>query len=308
VDVKNSLIFDHLHVPLWCQKNKIDILFSPKNVIPFFSRSKNIVTIHDLAYFMPESNAYLPHDAIYMKSMIKNSCKRADVIIADSRNTKKDIVRFTGTDADKIKVVHLGVNGNFKVIKEKKLLDKVRSEYQLSDRFILFTGGITPRKNLLKLIQAFNEISDEIPHELVLTGSRGWNNKKELELIEQNNKIKRLGFLPDEDMPVLYNLADAFVYPSLYEGFGLPILESMACGCPVISSDSSSLPEVVGDAGLMVDPYDVDALAKAIVEVLTNDRCREELVQKGLDRVKQFTWENSIKNTLNALTEISIGA
>ena len=306
VNVKSKLVFDYLYIPFWCKKNNFDILFSPKNVIPFLVNSKKVVTIHDLAYFMPEFNAYLPYDALYMKSMIKNSCKRADVIIAVSENTKKDIVSILGTNEEKIKVIHSGVSNEFNIMKNKDILNEVRKKYQLNKEFILFTGGITPRKNVVRLIKAFNQISDKIPHELVLTGARGWNNKKENELIEQNDKIKKLGFVPDEDMPILYNLADIFVYPSLYEGFGLPPLEAMACGCPVIASNASSIPEVVGDAGMMIDPYDVSGLAKAMYEVSTNDELRGELIKRGLDRAKQFSWEKCVRECLIVFEEANI--
>ena len=306
VNIGNKLLFDYLYVPFWCKKHNIDVLFSPKNVIPFLVNSKKVVTIHDLAYFMPEFNAYLPHDAIYMKCMIKNSCKRANVIIAVSENTKKDIVRILGVNEGKIKVIHSGVSNDFNIIKSKEILNEVKTKYQLNKKFILFTGGITPRKNVVRLIEAFNHISDKVPHELVLTGARGWNNKKENELIEQNDKIKKLGFVSDEDMPILYNLADLFVYPSLYEGFGLPLLEAMACGCPVISSNSSSIPEVVGNAAKMVDPYDVDALAKAMYEVITTDKLRVELIKKGLDRAKQFSWEKCVRECLIEFEEANI--
>lgn len=306
VNVKNKLLFDYLYVPFWCKKNNFDILLSPKNIIPFLVNSKKVVTIHDLAYFMPEFNAYLPHDVLYMKYMIKNSCKRANAIIAVSENTKKDIVRILGTNEEKIKVIHSGVSNEFHIIKNREILNEVRTKYQLNKKFILFTGGITPRKNVVRLIKAFNQISDKVPHELVLTGARGWNNKKELELIEQNDKIKKLGFVPDEDMPILYNLTDIFVYPSLYEGFGLPTLEAMACGCPVISSNSSSIPEVVGDAAMMVDPFDVDALANAMYEVLTTDELRGEMIKRGLDRAKQFSWEKCVRESLIVLEETNI--
>ncbi|WP_406657589.1 glycosyltransferase family 1 protein [Methanolobus sp. ZRKC2] len=301
IDEKNPILFDFYHVPLHCRNYDIDVLFAPKNVIPYFVPCKKVVTIHDLAYFMPELNAYTWKDTFYMKKMIKSSSNRADLIISVSENTKKDIVSILRTKEEKVKAINSGVSSEFKIIKNNQVLDDIRQKYQLNNEFILFTGGITPRKNMLRLIQAFNIISEKVPHDLVLTDVGGWNNKEELRVIEQNDRIRRLGFIKDEDMPALYNLAGIFAYPSLYEGFGLPLLEAMACGCPVVSSNCSSLPEVVGDAAVMVDPYDIDTLAKAIYEVLVNDNLREELITKGLDRVKEFSWDKCARETLNVL-------
>lgn len=299
IEEKNKFLFDYLYVPIWSRKNKLDIVFYPKSTIPFFARGEKIVTVHDLAYFMPNIRAYTLLDTLFMRIMIKNSCKRADKIIAVSENTKMDIINILGINEEKIKVIYEAADEKYKVINNEGRLSEIKEKYNLNREFILFTGGITPRKNLIRLIRAFNNIPDKISHDLVLTGGRGWNNKKELELIEQNKKIKRLGFIPDEEMPYLYNLADFFVYPSLYEGFGLPVLEAQACGCPVITSNVSSIPEVSGDSVLYIDPYKTKDIGAKIMMLAKNESLKKDLIRKGFKNVKRFSWDKSTNDILN---------
>jgi len=301
---KNKLIFDYLHVPIWSRNNKLDIVLFPKNTIPFFVRGRKILVIHDLAYFIPEISAYTLLDRIYTKRMIKSSFKRADKIIAVSGNTKRDITNIFGVDEEKVDVIYHGVDEKYRVIEDNKKLDVIKKKYNLKDKFILFTGGITPRKNLARLIKIFNDISDKIEHDLVLTGGKGWNNKRELELIKKNNRIKRLGFVPDEEMPFLYNLADFYIYPSLYEGFGLPILEAQACGCSVITSNISSIPEVGGDSVFYFDPNKENEITSAILEISRNEKLKKKLIIEGFKNVKKFNWNKATRKLLKLIKEV----
>ena len=254
---------------------------------------------------MPELNAYPFIDTIYMKLMIKSSVKRTNHIIAISENTKKDIIKFTGAEYEKITVVYEASDEKYDQIFDKSKLDVIKKKYILPEQFIFCCDSITPRKNTIRLLNAYNIIKDKVPHKLVLTGGVTWKSKKVSDLVESmKDNVIKLGYVPDEDMPLLYNLANLFVYPSLYEGFGLPPLESMACGLPIITSNISSIPEVVGDAGVIVDPYNIDDLAKAMYEVLTNTKLREDMVKLGLDRAKQFNWEKCAKETLDVLEDV----
>lgn len=304
IEEKNKLLFDYLYVPIWSRRNKLDIVFFPKSTISFFVRGKKIVTVHDLAYFMPSLRAYTLLDTLFMRIMIKSSCKRADMIISDSENTKTDIINILGINEDKIKVIYGAADPKYKVIVDDVKMSEIKDKYGLNGKFILFTGGITPRKNLIRLIEAFANISNKIPHKLVLTGGKGWNNKKELELIEQNGKIKRLGFVPDAEMPYLYNLADIFVYPSLYEGFGLPILEAQACGCPVIASNVSSIPEVGGNGVLYIDPNSISDISEKLINLAHDANLKRRLINEGFKNVKRFDWDKTTKELLDLIWEI----
>jgi len=301
IEEKNKLLFDYLYVPIWSRKNKLDIVFYPKSTIPFFVRGKKIVTVHDLAYFMPSLHAYTLLNTFFMKRMIKSSCKRADKLIVVSENTKRDIINILGINEEKIKVIYEAADEKYKIMKDKEKLREIKEKYNLSKKFILFTGGITPRKNLVRLIKTFNKISNDISHDLVLTGGKGWKNKEELALIKHNKKIKRLGFVADENMPYLYNLADIFIYPSLYEGFGLPVLETQACGCPVIASNVSSIPEVGGDSVLYIDPYNIEDIKEKMLRLAKNESLKKDLIRKGFKNVKRFSWDKAAKEILDVI-------
>jgi len=305
IETKKKMISDHLYAPKILNNLELDVAWFPKNVIPYRVKTPTkIVTIHDLAYFLPEFNAYPMEDTLYMKKMIRSSCKRADKIIAVSENTKRDIVNILKIDKAKIQVVYEAADPKYKSIKSENRLEEVRNQYRLPEDFILFTGGISPRKNLLRLVKAFNGISNKIPHHLVITGGKGWKNKEIIRAMDKNKKILRLGFVEDEDMPALYNLADLYVYPSLYEGFGLPILEAQACGCPVICSNTSSIPEVGRESVTYFDPINIVELQKKIIRLVGNDRLRSNLVRKGMKNTKEFSWDKSARELLEICSKV----
>ena len=183
------------------------------------------------------------------------------------------------------------------------------TKYSITGSFILFVGNISPRKNILALLQAFNKLKKRgIKHKLVIAGKKDQRYEQVLKTLNELNlggEVIFTGYVPEEDLPKLYNAADLFVYPSLYEGFGLPILEAMACGTPVVASNVSSLPEVAGDAGLLVNPQDVDALTNAMYKVLTDDKLKESLIDKGLERAKFFSWEKTARETLEVYKEVA---
>jgi len=208
-------------------------------------------------------------------------------------------------DAEKVNVIYEAVNrGKFQVIDDKNRLEKVRKKYELGEKIILFTGSISPRKNLIRLIQAFQMIEDLLPHDLVITGDKGWKNTNDHLLINRHRRIKKIGFVPENEITCLYNLADIYVYPSLYEGFGLPVLEAQACGVPVIASNVTSIPEVGKDSVCYVNPTSVHSLAKAILKVASDRKYRNFLIQKGFKNILNFNWDNGARALLNACAEI----
>jgi glycosyltransferase involved in cell wall biosynthesis len=236
--------------------------------------------------------------------------RAADGVFAVSENTRRDIVRHTGCDPAKVTVTYEAADPSYHPIDDPGCLKAVREKYHLPAHFALYTGSLSPRKNIVGLLEAFARIRDALPHKLVLTGSKSWKDRSVYERMDKLNlreRIEQLGYVEEKDMPALYSMAGVYVYPSLYEGFGLPVLEAMQCGCPVVASNATSIPEVAGDAALLFDPRDVDAMAGAIRKVLTDARTREELVASGLRRAAMFSWCRCARTMLNVIRHPSAG-
>jgi len=309
--VLNYIFFKFFNYPKIDQELGVDLFFMPHiNFIGMSSAGKSLITIHDLSFlrypefFSRRKNFW--HKMINVKKLIK----RFDIIVAVSENTKRDIVELCGVDESKIKVIYAGVGEEFRInVDREKLLD-VKSKYNLPDKFILFLGTVEPRKNVEGIIAAYRELramSYELrDYKLVIAGGKGWKSEniyKEWEQSEFKDDIKFLGYVDGEDKAYLYNLAGVFVYPSFYEGFGFPPLEAMACGTPVVASYAASLPEIIGDAALMADPYNINDIARAMQEILTDKNLGNKLIARGLERVKKFSWENTAKEYLEILTK-----
>jgi glycosyltransferase involved in cell wall biosynthesis len=303
VKAPSALVWDQMAVPWIERKEKFDVIFNPKFTVPFFSKAKKVFVIHGSEWFViPE--AFLWPDRLYTNIMTIRYCRSAERVITVSNAVKKDVVKFTGINPDRVLPVYNGFDPKlFHVIQDSNLLESGKQKYQLPDHFILWAGQIYPPKNLRRLLDAFARLKDEIPHHrLVIAGEQRWRAKEDLELVEQlGDRVCFTGWVPLNHLPILYNLADLFVLPSLYEGFGIPLLEAMACGCPVLTSTTCSPPEIVADAGYLVDPLDVNAISTGICEILSNTECRNGMVQKGLERVKNFSWEKCAQETLKVL-------
>jgi glycosyltransferase involved in cell wall biosynthesis len=272
----------------------------------FRAHLKTVITIHDMAHiYYPEATE--AQSLLYLTHELPAAAHKATRIIADSQATRDDIVKHLQIPAGKITVVHLGVDATFKPMHDQRELQRVRQHYSLPGRFVLFIGNIQPRKNLERLLRAYARIEGgRIPHHLVLAGGIGWKNAGLKALIEELGISERVhfpGYIAAEDLPTLYNCADLFLFPSLYEGFGLPVLEAMACGVPVVATNTSSLPEVAGDAALLVDPFSVEAITQAMLLVLENETVRAACIRKGLQQAAKFTWEDCAAKTLAVLAE-----
>ena len=296
-----TVLWQRLRVPLWADlfSGPVDLFHSPDFVLPPIRRAKTIVTVHDLS-FLRYPECYEAAFREYLESAVPRSVNRADLVLADSESTRRDLIELLAVESDRVEVLYSGVDGRFHPIADEVFLARVRERYGLPERFILSVGTLQPRKNLERLIEAYARLADGIDFEmrLVVAGGWGWLYESIFRRVEDlglDGKVVFLGFFADDDLPALYNLADLFVFPSLYEGFGLPPLEAMACGVPVVSSNVSSLPEVVGGAAEMVDPLDVDGLAEAMLWVLSDGGLRAEMIRKGLARAGQFTWEAAVR-------------
>ncbi|WP_410508128.1 glycosyltransferase family 1 protein [Methanosarcina hadiensis] len=307
--IEKSFYIWHLYLQSKLKKTNfgIDIIHSPENATPFLKiKPKKIITVHDITPFLfPGSFSSLT--LFRYRLLFRRTLKTADKIISDSYNTKRDLINYFNVPDEKISVVHLGIDEKFRVL-DVNTVDRIREKYSLNYPFILYVGTLEPRKNIPTLIKAFCEIKNKNSiHKLVIAGKKGWKYKDIFNMIDElhlRDEIIFTDYVPYEDLPGLYNAADLFVYPSLYEGFGFPPLEAMACGCPVITSNSSSLPEVVGDAGLMFDPYNYLELKLKICDILTNSHLRDDLVKKGLKRVADFSWNKCSRETIKIYQEV----
>ena len=275
-------------------KYKKFLIFNTSQIEAMFFRSSQVITIHDLIPILFNENYKKQH--YYYKYILKHALHAAKAIITDSNHTKKLIESFYGLPGTKIYVIYLGIQSIY--LKETETFNAKR------ENLILYVGRITRTKNITGLLKAFELIKDKIDHKLVIVGSGKELYASELSRYVNDDRVIFKGYVPNNKLLKLYRRASLFVLPSLYEGFGLPPLEAMACGCPVVVSNVASLPEVCGDAAYYVDPYNMNSIAEGIYKVLTDKNLRDILIQKGLERVKLFSWEKSAKEVLNVFEEI----
>lgn len=287
-------------------KRQLDIFWIPHFNFVAWPRARNFLTVHDLSFLRYKE--FFSARQNFWHSQVKASklIKAADKIIAISANTKQDIVDLIGISPDKVAVIYSGVSTDYQPLaQDDSRLTEVKNKYQLPDRFILFVGTIEPRKNLIGLIEAYNNLRCQYPElsavKLVLAGGNGWKFKEVYRTVKASpfkDDIKFLGYVASADKCPLYNLAEVFAFPSFYEGFGFPPLEAMACGVPVVASFASSIPEVVGEAGIFIDPYDPAQISEALAQVLLNKNLAEALSQAGIERAKNFNWQTTAKQYL----------
>ena len=270
----NKVVWDYLLLPIYLFIYKIEEVIYTKNIIPFthaLFKWKKINYVLDLAFKYKELKAYRPIDSFYMNTFLGLSLKKADEVWAISKFTKEEIIKFyPRTNSKKIKITNLPINNVFKKIKNKKQIELVKKKYNLADKFIFYCGSISPRKNILKLLKAFNKIDKDIPHYLYLVSSRSWLSDKVFKYLKEhsNMKVRLIKDVADSELAVFYSIADLFVYPSLYEGFGLPIKEAEACECKVLTSNFGAMKEVANKNAILVDTKTVSELAKGIKKAL----------------------------------------
>lgn len=302
VVIPGSVAWSHIFFPAYLATHKKpDVLFCPAHYVPRFSLIKTVVTIHDVAYFYyPEE--FLKKDLYKLKNWTSYALNHASKVISVSENTKKDIIKFYETPEQKIEVIHNGFNKTSSV-------ETPREAKSPSSLYLLYVGTLQPRKNVAKLIDAFDILKkDYADLKLYLVGKKGWlydeifSRVTELNL---QNDVVFTGYVSEGEKNTLYKHAQAYVLPSLYEGFGNPPLEAMSAGCPVVVSNNSSLPEICGDACVYFDPNDTMDMANKISEVLSNKELCASLQAKGLQRVKEFSWEKCAKETLEVLKDVA---
>jgi glycosyltransferase involved in cell wall biosynthesis len=287
-----------LPIPIEVVVGRVGLIHATDFVLPpTLPRTSTLLTVHDLSFVRVPKTAD-PGLKVYLERVVPDSVRRADHILADSQATKDDLALFYGVSSERVTVLLSGVDGRFRRVIDSGLLT-IRSRYKLQRPFILSVGTVQPRKNYIRLIQALVQLRQAgYDIDLVIAGGRGWLEDPIYETI-RNTRMQEhvhfIGFVEESDLPALYSAAECLAFPSLYEGFGLPVVESMACGTPVVTSNISSLPEVAGDAALVVDPYDTDAIAHAIGLLLDDTQLRNQLVRKGYARIGLFSWDESAR-------------
>jgi len=294
------ILWEQTVLPIAARRLGLDLLHAPAYVAPVCPGTRTVVTFHDLSYFLfPET--FNRTNRWYLQTFSRLTARRADRLIAVSESTRNDLTRILGVDRSRIDVIPNGVDERFTSIEDPELLARFRAERGLPERFILSLCTLEPRKNLPILIRAYAESRRRgITEALVLGGGVGWGDlalRRQVEELGITGSVFLPGFIPGEEQALWYNAATLFAYPSRYEGFGLPVAEAMACGTAVVTSNRSALPEVVGDAGITVNPDRPDELAEEIFRLLRDDEWRLELGRRGQARARQFSWDLAARQT-----------
>jgi len=300
-----SALWLHLVLPFFLKKEKIDIFFSPNTLLPFFKTTKkNVVTVHDVFHLVnPKFHSFFYR--VYVSLFLSRSVKSADLVFTVSNASKKDIVNFLKIKEEKIVVAYLAADSRF-IPRSLSLEDRhfYTEKYKLPDRFVLYLGVLEERKNIEGIIKIADELLGKTDIPIVLAGKVGHGGEKYLKEIEKRKNIFYCGFFDDVDLPYIYNIADIFLFPSYYEGFGLPPLEAMKSGVPVITSNTSSLPEVVGEGGILLDPNDHKSFVKAIMLLQFNPRERTRLIEEGIKQAEKFDFMRTARMTIEALNSL----
>lgn len=279
-----------------------DVVHFTNQIIPLASPITTVVTIHDMSLRLFPS--YHPWKRVLLnRPLITQAARRAEAVIAVSSSARRDIIHFCGVEPERVHLVHEAAAPAFRPIADRTRLEAVRARYALPERFVLYVGTIEPRKNLLRLVEAYGRRhrAGDLPWPLVCIGRYGWRARDVQARVERlglRRAIRFAGYVPFDDLPAIYNLAELFVFPSLHEGFGLPVMEAMACGVPVIVGGNSSLAEIAAGAAETVDATDVDALGEALVSVARSRDRRVELARRGRARARQFSWRRAARETL----------
>ncbi len=292
----------NLPLPVEILTGRADLFHGPSFTLPP-AMMPCVLTVHDLSFLRYPQGAHPPLLSWLCKA-VPRSVRRARHILADSHNTRNDLIELMHVPPECITVLGVGVEGHFRRVQDPTRLNTVRQRYQLPERFVLGVSTLEPRKNFTGLIAAFNILAARPTHadlHLVIAGGKGWNYEPIFAAAESSpfrERIHFVGFVRDEDMPALYSLASAFVFPSHYEGFGIPVLEAMACGTPVVCANNSSLPEIAGDAALLVNSASPEEIAEATDRILLDPDLRRDLVRRGYAQTSRFTWESAAQRLL----------
>lgn len=302
-------LWTHLRLAAELHQHPPDLLFVPAHVLPFYCPVPGIVTVHDLGYIhYPE--AHRPFDRWYLNWTTRRHTQVARHIIADSLATKHDLAQFYRANLNRISVIYLGRDETLKPVTDPSLIAQAKAEYQIEGDYLLYVGTLHPRKNLVRLIEAFAMAlaAVSLPHpKLVIAGGKGWLYQEifaKVEMLGLAGQVIFPGYIAERLKPALLSGATAYLFPSLYEGFGLPVLEAMACGTPVLTSQASSLPEVAGDAALLINPQEPAEIAQGIIQLMTQADLRRQLVERGFHQIQKFSWAKAATQLLEVVEKV----
>ncbi len=308
----NKTLWMQAVLPHQIRKAGLDVCHFTNSVAPLWCPCPVVVTVHDASLWLYPEYHY-PRRLLAMRPLVPLVARRAAAVITVSHSARQDLVRVLRLPPEKVHVIYEAPSPAFRPLSHGPWVEEVRRRYHLPDRFLLYVGTLEPRKNLVRLIRAFARLKrgQGIPHALLLVGRRGWKDRRIFAAVEAEgvqHVVRFLGYVPEADLVALYNLADAFVFPSLYEGFGLPVVEAMACGTPVITSGRGALAEITADAAEWVDPLDETSIAEGIARVLTDPARAAVLSEAGRQRVRAFRWERTAHRTLAVYRQVAAGA
>jgi len=303
-----KLLWDQVAVPRYARRAGLDLVFQPKLSAPLFAPCPTAFALHGPEQFA-RAEVFPWANRLYNRWAMPWYCRRASAVLVLTRTAARDTVRLLGVDPEKVHAIPCAQHPRFRPVPREEA-EAVRARYGLPERYVLFVGGLNPLKNFANLLRAYALLRGRIPQELVSVGFKRWRYADDLREVADlglADAVHLPGFLPDEDLPAVYSLADLFALPSLYEGFGIPVVEAMACGCPVVTTETGCSPEVAGGAAVLVDPEDPRSIAQGMLRVLEDAALRAELVERGLARAADFSWEETARRTHALFAEIAAG-
>jgi len=306
IKASNKLFWDQVAIPIAARQAKVDVVFNTKFTVPFLTEYKTVMVLHGASWFVHPELYKNKLDLMYIKVAMPMYCRRADAIIANSNLTKNDFVNILHVPPEKIRTIYIGCNPIFKPIRDEKVLSEVKKRYNLPDHFVLTVGRYDLRKNFPTAFRAFTKCRDAGSLKLVAVGEDCWRYKLDRRIggSEFEDDIIFPGYVGYDDLPAFYNLAEVFVFPSVYEEFGIPLVEAMACGCPIVASNTGAIPEVTGGAAFLADPFDADRMAEGMAQIMQDADFKQALIEKGLQRAEKFSCEKVAKETLDVLEQL----
>ncbi len=311
LNLSQDALLDQSSAVLGAPLGPAKLFHATEHLLPRFKRIKTAFTLHDLIFrFFPQH--HLPRNRIFLNLAMPLFLKRADIIICVSEHTKRDAINSYGVPEGKMRVIHEGVHPRFRRVHDANTLWAVREKYRLPERFIMALGTVEPRKNLITLFDAFKALREQdtaLADEVIVVGRQGWLHEATYRAVHERGltgRVRFLGLVDDADLPAVLSLAQVLAFPSVYEGFGFPPLEAMACGTPVISSHASSLPEICGDAALLIPPLGVAEWVMALRRVLTDQPLQTDLRRRGPLRAAQFSWQKAAEQTAGVYADLLI--